>query len=1294
MRLLTSSRVRIAVASALAVLLVVPAALAADTAAASADKGRLYFSGAALGASVGEADVQSDNVRDYTFSSAPTDWVARSGEWNATNRWTCSPQWSWYGGYSPNGVAALWNKRQFMGDVTVELYSAFKMRLNRDPTYLHPNDINITICGDGQNLDSGYAFIIGGDENRWTRIMRGERVIAETRDPAALWPIYENGQPSTYEWHRKWWSVRVRKSGAKLQVYLDEKLVLEGTDPNPPLPGGRVALWVLKNDLITPRVKIYYEKEKSPRDPMPVAASVLAARGVVAEPQITLSSSTHPAVQNDFENDLGRFSTRDGDQGAVCDLIPGGPAGEGSCLKLTNRAAGGSFGANIVDQRFDARQLPELSFDYRLTPDVKANFYLTCGEKRWELVFSGVKEASPGCELLGEIPGVVADEKWHHASFDLLGALQRMQGLEAPVICSDLWVGNASNKDYLLAGFCGNHAGATWYLDNFLLAQPRGSALELAIAPKPGVEVEGYAVSMDDKALGTAPQRVTTKDNTFKAELPAEGATYVHVRPLLKGGNWGANVNYVAAADKAAPQVAATRPAAGGPLADGPVALTIRDPGGSALDLNSLKLTLGPKALTASSPGVTYDAAQSVLLVDPRAAGLVLSDGEKVALAVTAMADRAGNALAAPQSYTFGMDFKSYKATLPAPKVQVGAGYFCDDDFESGLGQWASWGQSGGAVLTRDNTTAASGEYSLKLYNPRAGAKFGAYVTQTPFDAGKYRIISFAYQCDDRLRADLAVYVNGDWKGIKFTDNDNDLGVIGEVPKVQADGKWHTASLDLYDLLRKDDPVSPTFIVRMFVIADWGWAGNRPGATFHLDDFQIIPVTSAAQPVRVAWNVADAAGLAGASWVLDSQPATDAPTKLSGPGTEAAIDCGALTDGWLHLRAQDRAGNWSATTSRRLLVDSQSPTASAAAPAGGKSAVSEVVLRLADQGLAGVDPSSVRLKVGGTDYVTDGASLRYVPAESKLVWNCEQVLPSPVVFPDGKQVDVQLVAAADYAGNAVQQLPSWNWTMDYSQDKTPPRVSDIQSTTHPTFVTQTFEDGDPQWINRDGQNGAAVSIDKTTAASGSCSVKLTNQVAGGHMQACISRTAYDCEKYPVVSFDYRLPAETKLALSAYFHGKWYAITLNDAATDVVGRVPGIIADDKWRHASVDLTPLLRRQEPNGSLVVDYLIIGDRNTMDNAAGACAWFDNLSIGMVGKYPPVLRWRATDTTGVKGFSYVLDQDASTVPDETSEGTEVAKSFDAMKAGLWWFHIRAQDGAGNWGPPTTYELMHLKSE
>lgn len=1263
-------------------------------AALQIDKGRVFFSGAALGVPMGEVDLRSDHVYDYTFSAAPTDWIARSGEWNATNRWTCSPQWSWYGGYSLEGVAALWNKREFVGDITVELYCAFKMRLNRNPTYLHPNDVNITICGDGANLDSGYAFIIGGEDNRWTRIMRGTRVLAETRDPKALWPIYENGQPSTYEWHRKWWALRVRKSGSTLQIYFDENLVLEATDPQP-LPGGRVALWVLRNDLITPRVKIYYEKEKLPRSPLPPSPSPLLAQTKINEPGIVLTSATHPSIQNDFENGLGRVVSRDEDQGAICSLVPDDPSGKGHCLQIANRAAGGHFGVNFVSEEFKASQFPILAFDYRITPEAKVNFYLTTHNgQRYEIIFNGCKEPAPGCIRLGAIEPVIADGQWHHAEFDLLGALQRLLGPNLSTSrVSDLWAGNLNNEGYLLAGFGGNRTGTTWHLDNFYLGKPQGRKLELAIAPQQGQEAMGYAVAVDDKPDGTPALEVNCKEGKYSWETEKEGRYYAHVRPLWKNGQWGPVVHYAWAVDHTPPAVKLQNPPPEVSLSDQPIVLKIQDPGGSGPDLQTLRLALGQTELSLASRAVDYDPSTQELRIDPRGAGLSLEDGGRVALAVQALSDRAGNALPAPLQWTLSLQHSSDRTPPARPVVQIGEGYICDDDFERDMGQWAPFG-AGGAMLTRDDSTANSGKYSLKLYNPVTSGRFGVYILQKPFDAGKHRIVSFAYKCDDRLRADFAVYVNGDWKQIRFMDNDGELGVIGAVPNVQPDNRWHTTSFNLYEMLRRDDPQAPTFIVRQFVIADWGWAGNRAGATYHIDDFQIIPIVSGAQPLRLAWQAADVSGIAGAAYTVGPWDAAPPETiNAVSPETPLALD--GLTEGWLQVRVRDRAGNWSEVARRRLLVDSEPPTAQALAPvAGQRAAVSEAEIQLTDKGLAGINPSSIRLKVNDTEYVMDGAALRFNPVTGRLIWNCEEVRPQPVVFPDQSEVRVQLLAAADYAGNPVSQLPAWSWIMDYALDKTPPIVREIHSTTHPTWLTQNFEDDSVPWQTHEGANGAKVEIVHEGVASGKGAIRLTNQRQGGHMGAVITREPYDAEKYPIIAFDYRIPPETKLALTVMIRGRAFAITLNDAPTDVLGRFPNIVADGKWRHTSVDLLPLLRRQFSEGPLVVELLLIGDRNTMDNAPGAWAEFDNFIIGQIGKYAPVLRWRATDTTGIKNFSFVLDQNAATVPDETPEGAEVAKSFEDCPAGIYFFHIRAQDGAGNWGPPLTYALLHQKAD
>ncbi|HEX8834000.1 MAG TPA: hypothetical protein VF719_07350, partial [Abditibacteriaceae bacterium] len=157
-----------------------------------------------------KVEIESPHVYDYTFTEAPTDWRVQSGVWEMTNRWACSPGWSWFGGRSDE-VAAVWHKRKFSGDVSVQFYFAFKMGLAGAPTWkYHPSDAAITIGGDGQNLGSGYSFIIGANDNSRSVLMKGGRVVAENTTADALLPTMSDGEPDNghkeYELlHRRWW---------------------------------------------------------------------------------------------------------------------------------------------------------------------------------------------------------------------------------------------------------------------------------------------------------------------------------------------------------------------------------------------------------------------------------------------------------------------------------------------------------------------------------------------------------------------------------------------------------------------------------------------------------------------------------------------------------------------------------------------------------------------------------------------------------------------------------------------------------------------------------------------------------------------------------------------------------------------------------------------------------------------------------------------------------------------------------------------------------------------------------
>ena len=71
------------------------------------------------------------------------------------------------------------------------------------------------------------------------------------------------------------------------------------------------------------------------------------------------------------------------------------------------------------------------------------------------------------------------------------------------------------------------------------------------------------------------------------------------------------------------------------------------------------------------------------------------------------------------------------------------------------------------------------------------------------------------------------------------------------------------------------------------------------------------------------------------------------------------------------------------------------------------------------------------------------------------------------------------------------------------------------------------------------------------------------------------------------------------------------------------------------------------------------------------------------------PEFSWsEPADASGISGYSYELDQTSDTIPDTTSEGTANSKSYTGISDGTWYFHVRALDGAGNWGSVAHYSI------
>lgn len=70
------------------------------------------------------------------------------------------------------------------------------------------------------------------------------------------------------------------------------------------------------------------------------------------------------------------------------------------------------------------------------------------------------------------------------------------------------------------------------------------------------------------------------------------------------------------------------------------------------------------------------------------------------------------------------------------------------------------------------------------------------------------------------------------------------------------------------------------------------------------------------------------------------------------------------------------------------------------------------------------------------------------------------------------------------------------------------------------------------------------------------------------------------------------------------------------------------------------------------------------------------------------PAFAFSASDPSGIAGYSYVLDASGATTPDQASEGVAGSAGYAGLADGVWYFHVRAVDGAGNWSAASHYAV------
>lgn len=1061
----------------------------------------------------------------------------------------------------------------------------------------------------------------------------------------------------------------------------------------------------------------------------------LAASAWGANPKlaVTITSDTHPSLVNDFEQNLEPFVARPViGTDAPSDLPNAEPPtvslsrvdepGRGSVLKMTNAVSGGFVGTWL----FRGNVMPvfsHLSFDYACDPSLKVNLFARAFDQ-YEIGFTAPPAQNAIDTWLGRVPGVQPDGQWHSLDIPLLRLLRGDQPVRNPLRLSELCFENRYQGDYLLAGFGGNPAGASMKLAHFVLERVGGPSARLAWAAADTEAVAGYAVAVDRAKATVPPEQPLVKELERSLENLAEGYHWVHVRAKGKDGTWGDTAHFRLAVNLTPPTATLLDPAPGSNACPAVWRVKLAGHNGIGVAPATIKVVVnGNRAeeLGCNSAGIEYSPVDELLSVNLGRLATKFANRSKPTIEVSA-ADENGLAMPAPFVASFNMRHEldksaptGLKLAFRVPGAETAEDLQGNGTFEEGTDEWERYAVER-VIVERTEATAAAGKASLRVLNTVDGGNFAVHVRRSEFDVARFKVVSFDYKASSRLRVGFSLQVDMKpdvkWCRIKFCDRSRDGKLIGEVPDVVQDDQWHHAEFNLYDMLRAAWPNAPGYRVTQFLLTGGitpdsrqRFPGNYAGVEYNLDNFFLVPTLTG--DARLEWSAEDAVGVAGAEVAVAPELAglaKAAPKRCAGNGVAVSeLGNGAL---YAQVRAFDAAGNLSTPRVVRLNVSGGRPEVLGSWPAAGVSAAPATIgVGFKPDRMNGIDPTSLKLRLTwpengkevAHDYEVDQRVLSFDAWSGRLVWDGRRA-EDPVPLPDKSVIKVQLVDARDQAGNRPKVMPAWQFTMDYALDKTGPTVL-VKSKTHSAFFQDNFESETLGWRPDPAREAVLKRVpDEREPQTYALAVSATTDKAA-YVAWCPLDPVYSTVRFSHLAFDYNIPKGAGADLLLRLSGDGAKeTTLPLGLTERPGvprrlKVPGIIADGQWHQAVVPLAQLLKGEEglPQAP-VVPAIGFGDAGPTGATAGTTLRLANVSIFRPSTTNAArVTWQALDESGVKAYSFVVDQDPRTVPPTTatSDASKVDSSFPGLPAGRSWFHIRALDGAGNWGPTTHFLLM-----
>jgi hypothetical protein len=618
-----------------------------------------------------------------------------------------------------------------------------------------------------------------------------------------------------------------------------------------------------------------------------------------------------PLDFQDFEKDIGNWSSLGGQDGAGLLLDRRRPRQGRQCLLAENLNCGGMLSLLARKRPMDVRAYPTLSFDFCAQPRSYLDLLLFTSNGCRTI---GLTDPQPGSGRLTSIDGLFPNGRWKRVNIDL----QKVLRLSGGNIVHSLGFGD------LGPGNC--CSASAFRIDNWIILPAINGNRPVSFAWQAGDPsgIAGYSALLDQHLQTLPPEKINNlPGKLLRPEGLRAGIWYLHVRARDRSGNWSPSTHWrfsvVMLKDRTAPRITSVTPAADSVACPARIEIQIEE-SGSGVNAHDLELKIGKEVFRPGDQGVTfYPSSNRMTLSLTDFQGRLRFAAGKLHCRLR-VGDFAGNNNVKDYQWSWQLDPRADTDIPAAPRIiYLPSDHLFFQDFEKGQGDFSNWRRATAwRRKGRRIADAGLGKYFIRLGKRRDDGRTVNVYPRT-FDPKRYCIMAFDYRFPRRAANNFYFEIANSKYYLEFSGwypYSRDAKRLGSLPAPKNDNQWRRVVVDFRKLrpgLPRDSQGAYLPIQKLCTSTASDLGGD-------FDNF-ILASPYGKNPGFIWDPPVTRSGISGYSWILDKRPRSIPPEKINGQQTQALFKNVKPGRHYFHLRAKSKGGRWSPAAHLRIDIE-------------------------------------------------------------------------------------------------------------------------------------------------------------------------------------------------------------------------------------------------------------------------------------------------------------------------------------------------------------------------------------